>query len=236
MRILTQENQGPAVARNLAVQHATSEWVAFLDHDDTWAPDKLMRQLETARVTGAEVVITAARNFDVTDRVAEVRPTPEDLDSCDPLKLLLYDNFVTLSSVLMRRSVLMEAGGFDKRWTGIEDWALWLTLAGNGVPFAGVNEPLVGYKWHAQSLSRRHEFIQQQRRSLIRHALNTQVGQSVTTVERRQILAAERVCSGWFMAQQSKLRAATIYGQAVIAWPFQADAWKGLVKCALRLD
>jgi len=47
--VIEQENGGPAVARNTGIQRSTGEWVAFLDSDDHWQPQKLEVQLETAR-------------------------------------------------------------------------------------------------------------------------------------------------------------------------------------------
>jgi glycosyltransferase involved in cell wall biosynthesis len=233
VRVFSQDNHGPAAARNLGIQQAAYEWIAFLDHDDMWTPNKLIRQLDSARATESALVVTAAKNFDETDRVGEVRRAPHNLDSCDVYHALLRDNFVTLSSVLVRRSTIKEAGGFDERWKGVEDWALWLSIAELGVRFASINEPLVGYRWHGQSLSHRHDSMQRQRQNLIRQALSTPRGRALNGGERRRIQSEERICSGWFMAEQSTSRAALFYVQALIAWPFAAAAWKGLIKSLL---
>lgn len=231
--VLHQPNQGPAAARNTALQRCNSQWIAFLDHDDRWAPEKLLQQLKAAAKQQADVVLTAAENFDCTERVDQYRPVPILEDSADVFTQLLLDNFVTLSSALVRRECLERAGRFNTDWKGVEDWALWLQLAADGCRFAAVSQPLVRYRWHDSSLSHNHDAMQQQRRDLVRQTLKTAAGCCLPKRLQREILTRERLCSAWFTADARPRRAARLYLQALRHSPLNRAAWKGLLKSLL---
>jgi glycosyltransferase involved in cell wall biosynthesis len=233
VRTLSQQNGGPAAARNTGLQMATHDWIAFLDHDDSWHPDKLSLQLATAELTQADVVFTATQIVDATGRVEQIRVVPGAETRGRIFEALLFDNFITLSSTLVRRSVLLEQNGFDQQWRGVEDWALSLSLAAKGIEFAGIKEPLVHYRWHSQSLSRHHESMQMQRKTLVANSLASPAGRKVPLMRRRRIRANERNGSAWFMAEQSFARAFSLYAQALVAWPFSLKAWKGLLKSSI---
>lgn len=234
LTVLHQPNQGPAAARNTAIRQAKGDWIAFLDHDDRWSIDKLQQQLKIAIDQAADVVLTAAENFDDIRRVAQLRAVPQMDTQSDVYRELLADNFVTLSSALVRRDCLLMAGLFDEQWKGVEDWALWLTLANIGCRFSSIPHPLVQYRWHATSLSRNHDAMQRQRRELIRQSLKSARGRQLSRRDRRKILAGERMCSAWFLAEASPRKAILLYLQALRYRPLHVPAWKGVIKGLLR--
>lgn len=232
--LVHQSNGGPAAARNRGLREARHDWIAFLDHDDEWSPNKLSLQLKAARETDSDLVYTAAKNVGETSRVDAVRAAPILNNELELYPELLNDNFITLSSVLVRREKLQESSGFDERWRGVEDWALWLKLARNGCRFAAVNRALVSYRWSGSSLSHAHDRMQNQRRALLSEELSSESGRQLSFIRRRQIQANERLCSAWFSAESSAAKAFRIYLQALCLWPFSAAAWKGLIKSTLR--
>ena len=235
IQFFTQKNMGPAGARNHGCRVAQGEWVAFLDHDDTWESEKLAMQLAAARKHKADIVFTTVQNIDPTDRVAEARIAPSVQDSQETVyQELLHENFITLSSALVRLELLKQVGLFTESWCGVEDWALWLKLAEQGSRFYGIDESLVNYYWMESSLSKQHDSMQEQRQALVAESLATSAGQRLGLIERQKIKSSERQCSAWFAAGSSSTSSARMYYQAVIAWPFQVNAWKGLVKSLLR--
>lgn len=119
--VLRQRNGGPAGARNTGVQAASGEWIAFLDHDDTWFPHKTAEQLRLVSPG-----ISAA--FCEKARPAE-RITFEDL---------YWRNFGgNPSSTLIRRDVLLDLGMFDDdpALFGLDDYNLWLKFLLRGYRF-----------------------------------------------------------------------------------------------------
>jgi len=146
-----QENQGESVARNRAIQLAQGEYIAFLDSDDLWLPSKLERQIEEMD-RFPQAVLAYAHSYLIdaagnrisrpdSDKTAQGQPGLHDI-----FKKLLMSNIVTHpGTVMVRRQVLLDTGGFapDIQWG--EDWDLWLRLALRG-PFVFIPEPLACYR------------------------------------------------------------------------------------------
>jgi glycosyltransferase involved in cell wall biosynthesis len=108
----------PAAMRNVALREAKSPWVAFLDSDDEWTPS-WGQAIETA-------VSEPGLSLVVGNRAQPIEG--------DPLRLLLRINFFTTSAVLVRRELLLKAGGFPEGYffqkhpfVGWEDYEAWLT-------------------------------------------------------------------------------------------------------------
>jgi glycosyltransferase involved in cell wall biosynthesis len=152
IRIVRQPvRQGVSAARNRGVSEATTEWVAFCDDDDLWSPDKLSRQLASARSLGRCWVYAGCVlvNAELEIRGGSPPLPPESLRT----ELFRYNAVPAgASNVVVRKTTLERVGGFDPSLTHLPDWDLWLRLARDGVP-AWVNEPLVGYRIHAANAS-----------------------------------------------------------------------------------
>ena len=157
VRLLVQANSGVANARNRALSQATGAFVAPIDSDDLWQPDKIARQLALLGKRGAsvELVYTWFAVIYVERRVRFIK-TPSEEGRVLPA--LCVGNFVgQASSPLMRTQSVIQAGGYDvslRECTaqGCEDWQLYLKLAEFG-EFAVVKSPLTGYRIAKQSMS-----------------------------------------------------------------------------------
>ena len=233
IRAVNQQNCGLSKTRNNGIALATGEWVAFLDHDDYWQPEKLSLQLEAARRTGFDVVYTNAGNFGDVARVAELRSEPQGMAEGDLLEPLLLDNFIVVSSVMIRRSVIREMGGFDTSLPSVEDWDLWLKLSALGVRFAAVREPVTMYQWRPGSMSKNYDLMRTTRQSIIQRALCSLRARSLPWSVRRRALANIESCSAWFLAGSSPRKAIRWYVNSLWYWPFEVNAWKGVVKGCL---
>jgi glycosyltransferase involved in cell wall biosynthesis len=152
IRLIQREDSGGvSVARNQGAAEATGEWLAFLDDDDVWAPDKLARQRAASLAVGRTWVYTGWVVVDETLHVMGGEPPPPP-DSV--VKLLYRRNAIPTggSNVIVRRDAFDQSGGFDPHLTNGEDWELWIRLSEQGFP-AWVPEPLMAYRIHPANAS-----------------------------------------------------------------------------------
>ncbi|UPW20222.1 glycosyltransferase [Agarivorans sp. TSD2052] len=151
LRSIKLSGNGPAYARNIAIQHAKAPLIAFLDADDTWLPGKLQRQINFHQAF-------PELSFSFTD-YRHLGPNGEDRGTCfefwpnyrhlvtqakryqikhDAASSLFAENVVGTSTVMASRSALLDCFAFDEQLPSAEDWDLWLKLALSG-PVAVAN-------------------------------------------------------------------------------------------------
>jgi glycosyltransferase involved in cell wall biosynthesis len=142
--------QGVSVARNAGAAVAQTKWLAFVDDDDVWAPDKLSKQLRAAQNAGASWCCAGAVRVDEGLHViSEYRILPPQALTRE----LRRWNCVPGggSGVLLDRSMIAEKEPiFDPSLKHFADWELWIRLARKGLPTV-VDEPLVGYRIHRKN-------------------------------------------------------------------------------------
>ena len=152
VRVVRQASPGGvSAARNRGITEASGGWVAFLDDDDLWAPQKLALQLEAAARSSRTWVYTGEVNVDDDLRVltAYAPPTPEQVME----RLPRYNPVPSgASNVLVRADALAEAGPFDPGLQRTEDWDMWIRVARTGAP-AFVPRPLIAYRFHSANVA-----------------------------------------------------------------------------------
>lgn len=157
IRLLKVHNDGViAVSRNMGICASQGEWVAFLDSDDWWSSDKLIRcsqYFDRADFIYHRLRIVASGWRYVWPRyIGSWQVAPPVLQH-----LLVSGNPIATSSVMVRRSHLEQVGGFDERKeiVAAEDFDLWLRISALTDRFCFVRASLGYYLFSMQSASRR---------------------------------------------------------------------------------
>lgn len=151
---LVQPNQGAAAARNTAIARARGEWLAFLDGDDRWEPRFLEDQL--AFIATNRLDMAWSDGWIVGDtpnagrRIMELRPCHGEV----AVEALLRQTVsVGTSATIVRRTKVVEVGGFDVTQRRAQDFDLWVRLVHAGVRAGYNRQPLIHYRVREGNLS-----------------------------------------------------------------------------------
>jgi len=152
IRVISQANAGPAVARNRGAEAARGEIIAFQDSDDLWKPTKLERQVALLEKLGPSVPcclcnvrMRVVEGKDVTSfDVSLIHPEHEEGLWLNVPEVLATRFLIFNQAVAIRRDVFERVGGFDTSLKYLEDYDLPLRLSLEG-PWAFIREPLVIY-------------------------------------------------------------------------------------------
>lgn len=145
-----QENQGESMARNRGIDMAQSTYIAFLDSDDLWLPEKLAKQVPVLDCQpSAGMVFCQSWIIDASGQRIGERPFGSDLKLSDlSFEEMSFGNRISgPSTTLIRRTALDKIDGFDTQIHFGEDWDLWLRMALH-YQFAFIPEPLVLIRRH----------------------------------------------------------------------------------------
>jgi glycosyltransferase involved in cell wall biosynthesis len=147
VRGFRQANRGPYPARNLGLDHARGELIAFLDADDYWAPTFLAKLATKLGETGADIAYCGWRNVGVEGGFGDPYIPPR-YEAEDSISRFLDSCPWPIHAALMRRTLMAPLGGFSERCFTSMDFDLWLRARAASERIVLVPEVLAFYRWH----------------------------------------------------------------------------------------
>ncbi len=180
-----QENKGLSAARNAGIRAAKGEFVALLDADDIFLPNKIERQAAYL-LAHPECGVCYC---DIYHFYEEEPDKMLKLDYCyysgdEVLPHLLRMNFINPLSVVLRKSEIDRVGLFDESYRRSEDWEYWMRLVRHGVRFEHLPEILAKYRMRKASMSYDWRSEIQRKRMTLR--IMEEVNGGMTPAERKK--------------------------------------------------
>lgn len=234
VRYVRKPNGGQASARNVGIRMARGEYIAFVDQDDMWMPDKLSVQIQLLRESTLKWVYCDADVYDGEMKYREYRFSAScRLYSGDVLCPLFVSSFILSPTPVVHRGVFYEVGYFDEssKMRNREDWDLWLRIAAK-YPIGLVKRPLARYRM-------------QQTGSLRREALDMRLQGVLAVIERAVAREPDRLAPlknratastyiefGRVLAARGELaQARSMFIKAIRLYPRRFEAYGSLIIC-----
>ncbi len=153
IKYLWQENSGaPARPKNKGIKESKGKYIAFLDHDDEWLPEKLEKQLvlfekqknsKLRFVSSWGLIFNAKENQTYEHKIKKRGNVFQEL---------LANNFIlSCSSIFLKKEIFESVGFFDENLKFSDDWEMWIRIA-QKYEFDFINEALFKYYWHGENV------------------------------------------------------------------------------------
>jgi len=144
IRAIRQENAGVSAARNAGMRQAAGDWLAFLDADDIWLPEKLARVM--AHAAQAPQIALFSHDVFVIDEMGNII----GIYRFEPIsgyiaRKLVMKNWIITSTAVMRADAARESGWYHTNIKRGEDWHYWIRVASK-YPIAHIHEPMAMYR------------------------------------------------------------------------------------------
>ena len=236
---LRKSNGGPASARNAGIRRAAGDYLAFLDADDCWEPEKVALQMPLFE-RAPDVGLVYARIAKVNEQGASLPSSPTGpLYAGRIFHQLFMNNFIPACTVMVRRRCMDDVGLFDETpaLISVEDYDLWLRLA-ERYDAAYVDRPLARYRVRSGSVSRDRAQFFLGERLVVEKAIRAYGGRHPLLV-RRSRTRLGRLCFDYgydLLAKQRYAEARTQLGRSLRYAPW--DVRTGLyflAACAPRM-
>lgn len=140
-------NQGVSFSRNFAIKQASGRYIAFLDSDDLWEPQKLRLQIHAMHENDATISYTDYFKIDYDGKLRGIVKTPKQVD----YHTLLKSNYMGCLTVMYDKMKIDQV--FFPQYKKSEDYLLWLSILKNSRVAIGINIPLAKYRISKKSRS-----------------------------------------------------------------------------------
>lgn len=219
IRLIAQENRGQAGSRNRGVAEAKGEFIAFLDADDLWKPDKLEKQMHCFEDPEVALVYCSVERVD-----AELKRL--GISTAEKSGWLLRDFALSPAAVIqggestaiVRKSALEAAGEFDARLSISTGWDMWRRIACRG-KIAAVAEPLTLYRQHGNNASKGLATFEQDTRLKLEKLFSDPAAAEVHAFRRRSYAAHFVALSGAYFQAGQIIPAIRLSLRALLYWP-----------------
>jgi glycosyltransferase involved in cell wall biosynthesis len=130
LKVLQNPHEGPGAARNHGISSTSQTWIAFIDADDTWKPEKLKRIKQIIKeFQGVNCILHWEEYIRTNGNTTTLEHGNNYDNNFSNSEQLYRNNFLSTSAVVFRRSILLEYGGFDETLPNGQDYDLWLKLS-----------------------------------------------------------------------------------------------------------
>ncbi len=156
IRYIYQPHHGQSEAKNIGIRESKGEFIAFLDHDDIWLPNKLEKQIKALSPSNYKIIccdMQLYENGELISGSALERLGFKYIRSGFVYNEILWNCFLFSSTVLLNRDCFRTVGVFNGYYKMAEDYDLWLRMA-KIYPISFMNERLVMRRLHAHNLSK----------------------------------------------------------------------------------
>ena len=153
------ENRGIAAARNTGIRASDSKYIALLDNDDEWLPEKLEMQIKLMETEPAETAISDTGFINIIKNKSYYIPGFEQRNKNSNIyRSIISKHFILPSTILLRRECFLSTGIFDENIPVFDDWDYFFRIL-NKYRIKSINEPLIRRYHHTDNVSSKVDIV-----------------------------------------------------------------------------